>query len=191
MMKKIIILVTGVFLIGVASPVSAQLQKGSVMMGGDIAGLKLGLNSGSNIDFTLNPKAAWFIKDGLAVGAYMMFGINHVDKVGTGISYGIGPLGRYYISDPNIELTRKARFFLEAHVGIEGTNPASGSTTNGLGFGVGPGLAYFITPNIALETLVKYNGRAGFGSEAYTGDISLNIGFQIYFSSQKVKSMRR
>lgn len=174
-------------LLGYFSTTYAQTQKGNIMVGGDIANLDLGLNSGSNIDFVLNPKAAWFIKDNIAVGAYTLLGINHVDDVGTGISYGIGPMGRYYIADKNAEPFSRSRFFAEAHVGVEGTNPASGSSTNGLGLGFGPGFAYFITPNIGLEALLKYNGRVGFGSEAYTGNLTLNIGFQIYLPSKQAR----
>ncbi|RYY23010.1 MAG: hypothetical protein EOP41_06730, partial [Sphingobacteriaceae bacterium] len=54
----------------------------------------------------------------------------------------------------------------------------------GLGFGVGPGFAYFITPSIGLETLVKYNGIVGFGSSPYANNISLNFGFQVYLPGQ-------
>ena len=38
-----------------------------------------------------------------------------------------------------------------------------GGNTNGFHFGVGPGIAYFVTPSVGLETLVKFNGTTGFG----------------------------
>jgi hypothetical protein len=166
---------------------NAQIQKGNVMVGGDISRLDLSLNEGNNFSFLLDPKAAWFIKDNVAIGAYLNFEVVTANGAGTNISYGIGPLARYYINDPSIEPIRHCRFFLEANVGIQGTNPHVGSSTNGLGLGFGPGLAYFITQNIGLEGLLKYQGIIGFGSSATSSDLLLGLGFQIYLPKGRVE----
>ncbi len=74
-------------------------------------------------------------------------------------------MGRYYINDKQLnDLIGHSRFFVEGNVGIEGDNPATGDNTNGLGLGLGPGWAYFITPNIGLEALLQYCGIVGFSS---------------------------
>jgi hypothetical protein len=83
---------------------------------------------------------------------------------------------------------RHARFFFEANAGIEGTNPASGDNTNGLGLGIGPGLAYFITPNVGLEGLLKYQGIVGFGSETTSSALILSLGLQIYLPTARIKA---
>lgn len=165
----------------------AQIQRGNVMVGGDISRLDLSLNSGNNFSFVIDPKAAWFIRDNIAIGAYVNFELSTAKGAGTNINYGIGPLARYYISDPKTELLRHARFFLEGNVGIQGTNPHVGESTNGLGLGFGPGLAYFITPNIGLEGLIKYQGIVGFGSSATSSDLVLGVGFQIYLPRNRVE----
>lgn len=77
---------------------------------------------------------------------------------------------------------------VEANAGFQGVNTAGGNSTNGIGLGIGPGLAYFITNTIALESLLKYNGILGFGSSASSSRLQLNLGFQIYLSGNKVKS---
>ena len=77
--------------------------------------------------------------------------------------------------------------FFEGNVGVQGKSVSNGSNTTGLGVGVGPGFAYFITPNVGLEGLLKYNGIVGFGSEAYTSNLGLNIGFQIYLPTAKLR----
>src|SRR5690348_12193415 len=120
---------------------TAQIQQGNLMVGADIADLSLGLNNGGAFAFRLNPKAAFFIRSGLALGAYLNFGL--VSDDGTSVDYGIGALGRYYIHDPNTEVIRNSRFFAEATAGIEGYNPSSGENTNGLGISIGPGWTYF------------------------------------------------
>ena len=166
---------------------SAQIQQGNMMVGADIAELSLDLNEGGAFAFRLNPKAAFFVRSGLALGAYLNFGLFAPDEGGTDIDYGIGALGRYYIHDPNTEVILNSRFFVEATVGVEGNNPASGENTHGLGLSIGPGWTYFVTPNIGLEALLKYRGIIGFGSRATSSNLALEIGFQIYLSKERAK----
>jgi hypothetical protein len=178
----------GVGMITVQS--SAQIQKGNIMVGGNISDLNLGLDEGGNFSFLLNPKIAWFIEDGLALGGYLTTGLSTAKDQGTSVTYGIGALGRYYISDPKVNVLRQSRFFLEGTVGIEGDNPATGDNTNGLGIGAGPGWTYFITPNIGLEALLKYNLIVGFGSSVTSNNLRLGIGFQIYLPGSKPKQLK-
>src|ERR1700754_5025606 len=82
---------------------SAQIQQGNVMVGADVADFSLGLNEGGLFSFELNPKAAFFVRRGLALGAYINFGLVTAKDAGTSVDYGIGALARYYISDPQTE----------------------------------------------------------------------------------------
>ncbi len=186
-MKKVLLFALFVSAAGVIQS-NAQLQKGSVLIGGDLAGFDLGLNEGSTFTMNLTPKVAWFVRDNLALGGYVDFGLATAKEAGTNVSYGVGGLGRYYFPTANVSATRSTRFFTEANVGIQGVNTPGGNNTNGLGFGFGPGLAYFVTDNIALETLLKYNGIVGYGSDATSSRLSLNLGFQIYLPGSKVRS---
>ena len=169
------------------SSAKSQLQKGNVLLGADIANLNLSLNTGSNFSALLNPKAAWFIKNNVAVGAFVEFQLITSKGSGTSVYYGIGPLARYYVNDPTVNPAKHARFFVEANVGINGSNPAVGESTNGLGLGVGPGLAYFVTPNVGLEGLLKYQGIIGFGSSVTSSNLIVSFGFQIYLSGSSVE----
>jgi hypothetical protein len=190
-MKKILLIaISGVIC---AASANAQIQKGNVLVGGDIANFSLSLNSGSSYNIQIAPKAAWFVKDNLALGGFFSLGFAGSSGSATTTNYGIGGLGRYYVNDPTINVLKHTRFFLEANAGIQGVDVSKGGgNTNGLGIGFGPGIAYFITPNIGLEGLVKYNGLVGFGSDPYTSQLNLNVGFQIYLPGKstmhKVKS---
>jgi hypothetical protein len=169
-----------------AVKVNAQLQKGNVLVGATLANFNIGLNAGNAFNINITPQAAWFIKDGLAVGAYINLGASGSKGTAPTTTYGFGGLGRYYVNDPNINLTKKTRFFLEVNVGFQGINVSElKNNTNGLGFGFGPGIAHFVTPNIGLEVLLKYNGVAGFGSSAYQNNLNLSFGFQIYLPGKK------
>ena len=185
-MRKGLLLFVFFVLTGMCA-VKAQIRKGNVLVGGDIANFDLGLNEGNSFVMRIDPKAAWFIQNNVAVGAFVDIGLSTAKGAGTTVNYGIGGLGRYYFSQAEVEILRKSRLFFEVNAGLSGVNPAHGGTTNGLGLGFGPGLAYFITPNIGLETLLKYNGVIGFGSDPTSSRLQLGLGFQIYLSGRTVK----
>ena len=165
-----------------------QLQRGNVLVGGDLTNIDLNLNKGGNFSLAIQPKAAWFIRDNKALGAYFDLNLTTAKGEGTSVGYGVGALARYYFGDRDMQLTRHTRFFIEANTGIEGYNPAVGDNTNGLGIGAGPGIAYFITPNVGLEGLVKYRTIVGFGSAPSSSNLSFNFGFQIYFPRRELRS---
>ncbi|MCW3080744.1 hypothetical protein [Segetibacter sp.] len=169
----------------------AQIQRGNVLVGGDIANFDVGLNRGSVFNVNISPKAAWFIRDNTAVGAYLNLGYQTAKGQGSDFLYGIGALVRQYSGGNAVPAVRHTRLFVEANVGIDGINHSASSTnttTNGLGLGIGPGLAYFITPNIGLEGLVMYRGILGFGTRATSSNLNLNVGFQIYLPGRAVRN---
>jgi len=163
----------------------AQIQKGNVMVGGNLANINLGLDNPKVFSVDITPKAAWFIQDNVAVGGYVNFGLETAKNSSTRTSYGVGALGRYY-TGKDVEVLKHGRLFAEATAGIGGVNVSNGGgNTNGLNLSVGPGFAYFITPNIGLETLLKYNGLIGFGSATTQNNLNLSFGFQIYLPGQR------
>lgn len=168
---------------------NAQLEKGNILVGSDLANFNLGLEKGSAFTMDITPKFGFFIRDNVALGGMVDLGLTSYTGA-TEFRYGVGALGRYYISDPKVNVLRHGRFLIEANVGISGVNVSNGgASTNGLGLGFGPGYAYFLTPNIGLETLLKYNGVIGFGNETTQSALNLNVGFQIYLPNKKVKAI--
>lgn len=185
-MKRILTLLVVALSAAIVS--HAQIQRGNALVGGDLANFSIGLKKGAVTDISLSPKAAWFINDNVAVGAYVNFRLQTAKDAGTIVDYGVGPLARYYINDPKVNLLQHGRWFFEGNVGIEGENVSDGGgSTNGLGLGFGPGYAYFITPNVGLETLLKYNGIVGFGNATTTSNLNLNLGFQIYLPGRATR----
>lgn len=166
-----------------AEKTNAQLEKGNAIVGADLFNFNIGLKKGSQTNISLTPKAAWMLNNNLAVGGYVDFDLTTQKVAGTtytNTSYGIGALARYYVNDPKVNLLRSGRWFFEGNAGFEGTNVKGGNSTNGLGLGIGPGYAYFITKNIALEGLLKLNENLGFGNTTSTGNLNFGLGFQIY-----------
>ncbi len=188
-MKKILTLLLLATMVATVS--HAQLQKGNVLVGGDLGNFRLGLDKASYFTVDISPKAAWFIQDNVAVGAYLNLGLITAKGANTETTYGVGALARYYFGPNQVNtetILQHTRTFLEGNVGIEGDNVSHGASTNGLGLGIGPGIAYFITPNIGLETLLKYNGIVGFGNDGARNNLNLSVGFQIYLPGKATKN---
>ena len=178
-MKNLTFYLLTVF-VGIGLSSSAQIQRGNVLVGANFANISLDLDRPNVFNASISPKAAWFIKDNVALGGYLDFGIQTAKGQTTTTDYGIGALGRYYTGS-DVEVLRHGRIFGEATVGFGGQNVSDGGgSTNGLNFSFGPGFAYFITPNIGVEALFKYNGLAGFGSTNYQNNLNLSFGLQIY-----------
>ncbi|MBB6372042.1 hypothetical protein [Chryseobacterium shigense] len=180
---------------GLTATANAQIQQGNWMVGSTLATSNFGLNSGAGYDFSIEPRAAYFIKDNVAVGGYVKLGFLKPGKgESTQFNYGVGALGRYFLSpgEKGVDnLLNHGRWFFEGNVGIGGTSVENGISTTGLDFGVGPGYSYFITPNIGVEGLLKYNGVTGFGNEGLTSKLSFNVGFSIYLPTSKAKDIAR
>lgn len=193
-MKKLIL--AGIFAIGgLTATANAQIQKGNWLVGSSLLSSNFGLNTGGGYNIAIQPKGAYFIDDNVAVGGYVNLGISKVTNGSpTRFDYAVGGLGRYYLSpgEKGVDnLLNHGRWFFEGNVGIGGSSVENGNSTTGLDFGVGPGYSYFITPNIGLEGLVKYQGQAGFGSEGLNSNITFNVGFSIYISTAKAKQVIR
>lgn len=117
----------------------------------------------------------------VALGGYVNLGIQTAEGAETITRYGVGDLGRYYACS-DVAALRHGRLFGEATLGIGGRNVsgASRGKTKGLDFSFGTGFSYFVTNNIGLETLIKYNEITGFGNEGCQNSLNLSFGFQIY-----------
>ncbi len=192
-MKKISALIIAGMAIFGTQQASAQIQKGNLMVGASLADMNIKLQKGNtDLSLSINPKIGYFIQDNVAIGAEVKLGFA-TNSAQNSINYGIGAFGRYYVSSKQLELLKHARFFGEVNAGLVGDNikpkGMSSVSTNGLGIGFGPGVAYFITPNIGLEALLKYNLGVGFGSSTTTNNFSIGFGFQIYLPTKKARAI--
>ncbi|KIA90807.1 hypothetical protein [Kaistella jeonii] len=188
-MKKLL-LAGAVAFFGITA--NAQLQKGNIMVGGELAAANFGLNKGAGYNFQITPQAAFFVQDNWAVGPYVRLGFSGAKDSPTYFTYGVGALSRYYISpgEQGVDsLLKHGRFFLEGNAGIGGSTISDGGdSANGLDLGVGPGYTYFITQNIGLDASVKLNGNLGFGNRGTTSSVDFRLGLNIFLPSKKAMS---
>lgn len=165
----------------------AQIQKGNFMVGGEVANMRF--TNGLNISLT--PKVGYFVVDNWAVGAQVGLQVYKTSGSGdTQTNWTAGAFTRYYLGDNQVDnLLKNGRFFGEASLGFGGNNVGSGSSsTNGADLAIGAGYSYFVTKNVSLDALLKLGTIVGAGSSSAKGNLSLNVGFQIFLPSSKVKN---
>ena len=182
-MKKLLI-AGAMALMGITA--NAQLQQGNWMVGAHVANVKF--TNGFNLNLT--PQLGYFVQDRWAVGAQV--GLNIFSPEGTGdtqTDWSIAPFTRYYFASTEIDnLLNNGAFFAEGSAGFGGNNSSTGNSTNGVELGIGAGYAYFITPSVGLEGMLKYQGLVGGGNTSSQGDLYLGVGFQIYLPNSKAKT---
>ena len=108
---------------------NAQLEKGSVLVGGGIGDIQFGLGSGSNFSINLTPRVGYFVQNNLAFGAKVNAGFTGQRGDNTTFSYGINGFGPGYA------------YFLNEHVALEALALYNGQfgkgSVNGLSLNVG------------------------------------------------------
>jgi hypothetical protein len=168
-MKRNATCLLGLLFLGLA--VSAQTEKGSWMVGGNVA-----LNTATNdTKITFSPSAGYFFIKNLAAGINLALDYSKISEVKT-TAWGVGPFGRYYFGTMNV------RPFAHADLSFQSnkTETSSGTETyNSTQYFLGAGLAAFINRNVSIEGLAGYKHTAIQDLNG-TGGFNFRIGFQVY-----------
>ena len=110
--------------------------------------------------FDFNPKVGYLISDDLAVGVQLMVGSDKEETTVAGTTtetkasnFGAGVFARYYF----LELGKRFQTYGEFGVGFDsakfddGVDATDDLKSNGLGAGLGLGMNYFVTENLAIN----------------------------------------
>ena len=183
---------------------------GQFSLGGNTnSGLdSLTTNNTNVVTFSISPNFGYFIKDNLAIGAILNFGTsgetqNYQNSQNTPsykttynynyTSYGIGLFARQYYN-----ITGNFRFYLNGGINYSYqttkttyTNPtyayyptSEENHSNNFSINITPGLAYFVTPKIAIQTTfgnLFYNysiskiPNVSYDNHSYSGNYGLNL----------------
>ena len=192
-MKKVSMLI-----LAICSAVAAfgQFEKGNFLVGGSIgldlttSKVKFDGNSQTDhkdTDFSMDPMAAIFVIDNLAVGAALGFSSSTYKEDGTDYKettteFTFEPMARYY-------LPQNVFFQGRGILGNATDKEVDGGTTDkdkyGVsGFSLGAGYAYFLGENVAVEPLIGYESKGYKNKDTdvrfVEGGLFIRIGFQIY-----------
>jgi hypothetical protein len=155
------------------------VKQGNWMVGGTLGGLGYGFESKS-FNINIEPSAAYFVSDGLAIGAKVLGGLRAVSGMDNEWSYGITPMVRYFFPQGS---SATGRFFGQGEVGIGGSSV--GSDVSFLA-GLSAGYAHFITQSVALETTLGYRyNKANISTSTSASGLNIGLGFQIYLPGRK------
>jgi|TARA_R110000737_G_scaffold224336_4_gene239349 hypothetical protein len=165
---------------------NAQLEKGSMLIGGSGAfGASAGGN-GSGYIFNLYPSAGYFVLNKFAVGAEVGF-LSQVNNFGNFTSrynaISFSPFARYYF----LKQESKVNIFAQAGIAIAYYNSTyAQSTTNDIVTipNVKAGVAYFIRPQVALEAAINVRWNPNVPIINPNDQIYGSIGFQIHLNKR-------
>ena len=179
-MKKLLIAFS---MIVSVSTVSAQINKGQWLVGGNagFTSSKDGDYKTSTVQFS--PNVGYFFINNLAGGLRLNVSseknkFNDYETTETGTS--IAPFVRYYF----LPAAQKVNVFADASYSFgsmkykeEGEEDQKANVN---GFTISAGPAIFLTPNTALELTLGYNSSKIEDAEESTGTFLFGVGFQIH-----------
>lgn len=161
----------------------AQTKKGTLMLGGS-AGLDYRFNKVEKAFYIdMSPDIGFFAADNIAIGARFRLGYFTAEDYYM-FNYGIQPFIRYYFLK-----REKTAFFVPLDFGIVGAYMKSKVSDHhdsyySLGGDIGFGFVYFLNRSIGLETILNYEFYK-YEDEPLESNLSLRVGFQIFFSRKK------
>jgi hypothetical protein len=175
-MRKIFTLL----LITASCSLTAQIQKGTKLVGASIGGVNYSFTGGGVFSVSLYPSVTKFYTDRFAFGGSANIGL--VIGSGTAVfSTGISPLARLYNKSDGMD-----RCFVQAFAGVN--THISGDPLVFFNYGAGVGYNRFFTQNLALELGLNYSGFSGEGAGIH--NLGVGLGFQI-FLAPGVKPFRK
>lgn len=155
------------------------IRQGNWMVGGSIGSIGYSFE-GKSFNAALQPRAGYFVSDGLAIGAQANVGLITVKDAEDNWTYGIAPFVRYYF--PNAG-SSTGRFFGQGDIGISGSSVGKGAS---LAVGANLGYAHFITRTVALEATFGYNySKANINTGSGASGLGVGVGFQIYLPGRR------
>lgn len=190
-MKKIIVSgVLGLFMM--INTANAQTEKGTLLLGGNVANINLGITEGLGSSISLTPSAGYFVSDGFAVGASLPIsksGNKNDESWGSSktsnTTFGLGVYGRYYFIQDN-----PLSFFAGLGLGVNNYYTKTKTdfdsnliedrvdkySSSDFYSGVNVGAAYFLNDALAIEGVLSTSDI----TEDYLS-LNFGFGFKYYF----------
>jgi hypothetical protein len=164
-----LVLLTGLILW--VSEGQAQTSHGNLMFGGS-ANFQVS-QADKILVADLTPNVGVFIMDGLAIGGSVQYGMVRYGSSNNHTFLGLLPMARYYF-----ESRQPLRLFLHGDAGYY-RRTAEAYLRHGYGVSTGPGLAYFVNQNVALESMIRL-GMNRYSNGSSSAEFSFRFGAQFY-----------
>ncbi|MBI5914292.1 MAG: outer membrane beta-barrel protein [Bacteroidetes bacterium] len=158
----------------------AQTEKGNILLGGT-AGFDIEFERTANyVTIDAQPQIGFFVTDNLALGGSLLLQNAKRGDYFSSTSFGIAPFGRYYFGASTTKL------FVQAQVGyitnkFESEIGGFDITSDGVYFGFGPGVTFFLNSRVAIEGVLAYTN---YGGDFDHENFGLRIGVQVYLGGE-------
>lgn len=142
-----------VFLFSVSVTAQTPMEKGTISLNGSLSYSSQsyeGSDDNRNI-LMLNPQAGYFIAENFSLGLSLSY-INYSLGSASSTEWGIGPNLRYYLPAEKVK-----PFFSLGYGYTKSSNSTNDDKWIGTQFIITAGLDYFMTENVALETIMSYS----------------------------------
>ena len=157
---------------------SAQIQKGSVLLGGTVGFTNISEDGDSYTQLSLAPTVGFFLSDRFALGGKLQFDLLAVDDA-TASTLGLAPFGRYYFNGSGM-----SRFFGQVDVGfLAGLGDTSDE--NQFLFGAGVGVDFLLKESVAIEAGLGYHRYQYTDGDFGYNNIGLNFGIVAFIGRNK------
>ncbi len=159
-MKKLMLSLVAVFAFAFAT--TAQTEKGNVLLGGNV-GFNTSKATGAakhDVDFSIAPKAGFFVGDNFAVGTGIGYNYDKsVSRNSLDQDIEVAPFGRYYVGlNDNFkffgQLAVPMAFGKEKYVDNSGNTGHKLGTYSDINVNLAPGLAYYPSKKVGIELSV-------------------------------------
>lgn len=167
---------TILLLLAATVSLSAQIQKGSLMLGGTVGFNYLGADGDGATSVNVTPNLGYFISDQIAIGSSLGFALVVSDGESSS-AFGLSPFGRYYNNG-----TGRNRFFGQVKIGVLTGDSDFADDSAAWLFGLGIGADFFLNDNVAIEALLGYQRLYYPEYEAGLNNIGLNFGVAAFIS---------
>ncbi|GAB4496477.1 MAG: hypothetical protein OHK0019_28220 [Saprospiraceae bacterium] len=167
-MKNALILL---LLMALASSLDAQIQKGSVLLGGTVGVNNISEEGSNGTIINVSPQVGFFLSKRFALGTGLDFKFQTGDVVDEVTSLALLPFARVYFSDSGM-----SRFFAQLDIGVEIRDFDELEGAPPLAAGLGIGADFFLNDNVAIETLLGYRRVQDFEADFGANVIGLNFG---------------
>jgi hypothetical protein len=192
----------GIMILALSSGSIAQPAAGKGFVGGSfsISASNNKQKSGStttenwkSTNFSIGPRAGFFLSDNLAVGAGVGFSrssttypnyLMNNDRVVRSSNFSLSPFARYYFGIDNVG------FFAEANSSLGygrskvtlGNTTTEGPKTSSFSMGIAPGFYFYVNENLSLDTRFGFLGFSRSQSKNNDDNKNITNGFSMDFS---------